>query len=193
MDTTRVSLIQAIKNPENTQAWSEFYGLYGPLLYRYARTKGLSRDDAEDIRSQCIEVVVQQIGGFKYEKAKGGFKNWLRRVAYNKIVDLIRKRHEKQAMTGEMEAHVADQTAPDDVWDRQWKNAHLRFALERVKTRVSEPSYLAFQLLVFDGAAVEEVCSRTEMNSNQVYKAKSRILALLRDELIELGLSLEDY
>src|SRR5262245_59915563 len=113
MDTTRVTLIRKIRDPRDSQAWTEFYTIYGPLVLRYARKKGLSRDDAEDIQSQIMSAVVQQIGAFEYDKARGGFKNWSRRMTHNKIVDLIRKRREKQADSQVMRELPDDDPSPD--------------------------------------------------------------------------------
>ena len=99
MATTRASLVLSLKNRSNAEAWSEFHKLYAPLLYRYARGRGLPRDDAEEIRDQCLEVVTRKMPTFEYDKEKGGFKNWLRRIADNKVVDFRRKRREKKADT----------------------------------------------------------------------------------------------
>ena len=102
MATTRASLVLSLKNRSNAEAWSEFHKLYAPLLYRYARGRGLPRDDAEEIRDQCLEVVTRKMPTFEYDKEKGGFKNWLRRVADNKVVDFRRKRRERKADTEEV-------------------------------------------------------------------------------------------
>ena len=72
MATTRASLLLRLKDPTDAEAWSEFHKLYAPLLYRYARRRGLSRDDAEEIRDQCLEVVTRKMPTFEYDKEKGG-------------------------------------------------------------------------------------------------------------------------
>lgn len=188
MDTTRVTLIQKVRDPRDSKAWEEFYALYGPLVYGYARKKGLSRDDAEDIRGQIMSAVVQQIASFEYDKAKGGFKNWLRRMTHNKIVDQLRKRREKQEDSQIMGALPDKEPLPDEEWERQWKNAHLRHCVEQIRPTVSEQNYRAFHLLVLEECPVEEVCRTLNINTNQAYKAKSRLLALIRDRLTEYDL-----
>jgi len=77
MPTTRASLIARIKDPRDTEAWARFYDLYAPLIYRYARSRGLGREDADGVRSKCYQAVVEQIKTFDYDKARGGFKAWL--------------------------------------------------------------------------------------------------------------------
>ncbi len=176
MDTTRKTLLIRLKTRSDSQAWREFYQLYGPLLYRYARSRGLSREDAEDVRSQCLVIVVQKIAEFEYDKAKGGFKNWLRRIASNKIVDLYRKRREKVAESQHLRGLLDPEPGPDEVWEQTWRNVHLRYCVEQVRDATSPRNYEAFRLLVLENVSVDEVCHRLGMNRNQVYKAKSRVL-----------------
>lgn len=52
MMATRASLLLNLKNRSDAEAWSEFLKLYAPLLYRYARARGLSRNDAKEVCDQ---------------------------------------------------------------------------------------------------------------------------------------------
>ena len=52
MNTTRTTLLSRLKTRSDAAAWSEFHRIYAPLLYRYARGRGLSRADAEEVRDQ---------------------------------------------------------------------------------------------------------------------------------------------
>lgn len=92
VDTTSPSLLIRIRDRDDTDAWAKFYDLYGPLLYRYARSRGLSHDDAEDVRGNCYEAIVKQIETFEYDKEKGGFKAWLRTLVNRRVIDRLRKR-----------------------------------------------------------------------------------------------------
>ena len=38
---TRPSLLRRIRDPGDTQSWRTFVDLYGPLIYRHARSRGL--------------------------------------------------------------------------------------------------------------------------------------------------------
>lgn len=55
-----------------------------------------------------------------------------------------------------------------------------------IDAAVSEPNYLAFRMLVLQDCTVDDVCDRLDMNRNQVYKAKSRVLHRVRRILAEL-------
>jgi hypothetical protein len=38
---TRVTLLTRLKDGRDAEAWREFVHLYGPVVYRFARTRGL--------------------------------------------------------------------------------------------------------------------------------------------------------
>lgn len=183
MNTTRASLLIRVKDPRDTQAWSEFYELYGPLLYRFARAKGLGHDDAEDVRSTCYEQIVRQICHFDYDKQKGGFKAWLRTLVCRRVIDLLRKHRVPIAESHDLKTAHNPDLAPDQLWEQHWKQQHLRYVVDRVRQDVSAQTFSAFQALMEEGATVSEVCSRLGMNANQVYKAKSRVLELVRERM----------
>lgn len=186
MDTTRASLLIRIKNARDTLAWSEFHDLYAPLLYRYARARGLSHEDAEDVRSTCYESIVRQIPHFDYDKQKGGFKAWLRTMVNRRVVDLLRKRREVRADTRELAELPADSSTPDELWEQHWKQQHLRYCMKQSRDHVSQQAYEAFRLLVEDGCAVPEVCQRLAMNPNQVYKAKAQVLQVVKQQMVSI-------
>lgn len=185
MQTTRVTLLERLKDHADSVAWREFHQLYAPLLYRYARARGLSREDAEEVRDQCLAAVTQKIGAFQYDKQRGGFKNWLRRMAGNKVIDLLRKHHEVQAESQTIRNVVDPRPAPDEVWERNWHREHLKYCVEQVRLNVSERDYTVFYMLVFGGTTVHDVSQRFNMNAGQIYKSKSRVLQLVRQKMTE--------
>ena len=187
MRTTRVSLLLRVKDPTDTKAWYEFHGLYAPLLYNYARSRGLTYADAEEIRDQCLEVIANKIGAFEYDRSKGGFKCWLYRIASCKVIDMLRKSRNKRADTRAMRMLTAEEPSSGELWDKHWRDEHLKFCVQQARDTVSEKNYRAFHMLLFDGCAVPDVCEALGLNTNQVYKAKSRVLQRVREVLDQLG------
>ena len=83
---------------------------------------------------------------------------------------------------------MADRGAAlEEAWERAWRQEHLRYALSQAPERMSERTYQVFELLLLDELSVPEVCARMGMNANQVYKAKARALAAVREILGRLG------
>lgn len=182
MDTTRVSLLIRIRDPNDTDSWFEFNQLYSPLIFQYARARGLSHADAEEVRSSCYESILKHIRNFDYSTEKGTFKGWLRKIVLNRVIDLKRKKAAHQFNSHELEMISSDTPTPDEVFDEQWKLAHLQYCLGQVKDHVPPKTFRAFEMLAAE-VSVESVCKKLDLNANQVYKAKSRVLALVREQM----------
>lgn len=182
-DQTRASLLLRVRDSSDEQAWTEFYELYAPLLYRYARAQGLNHADAEEIRSQCCEALVRQIPTFEYDREKGGFKGWLRTMVARRVIDRLRKRREHQLESSDLRKLPNPEMAVDEVWEQQWRQQHLRFCVQSLRGQVTEDTWTAFRLLVEEGLPVAEVCQRLGATPNQVYKARARMLALVREKM----------
>lgn len=184
--TTSRTLLQRLKDPGDQEAWEAFHGLYAPLIEGYARGLGLGLDDAEEVRDDCLAALVEKLESFDYNPEKGGFQAWLRRLTQGRVIDRLRRVKMRSAEDQELHALTDPALSPDEVWLRTWRREHVRFALREVRTRVSEQSFQAFELLLLHGWEVPDVCVRMGMNSNQVYKAKARVLDRIRGVLERL-------
>lgn len=183
METTRTTLLIRIKDPRDTQAWAEFYGLYAPLLYRYARARGLPHEDAEDVCSTCYESIVRQIPHFEYNQQKGGFKAWLRTMVHRRVIDLLRRKREVSAEPGELEGLAFDRSQADELWEAEWRRQHFQFCLSQVRELVTPQTYEIFRLLLEGHTTVADICRQLQVTANQVYKAKSRMIEMIRERL----------
>ncbi len=181
MISTRRSLLARVRDPGDADAWEQFYDLYAPLIYGFASRYGLGHDDAEEVRDQVLEELSRKMASFEYDRDRGRFKSWLSTVTHGRVVDALRRRRSRPQI-GEDFSDLADSGAtPKEAWDRHWQEEHLRFCLEQARMSVSERDYQAFRMILDEAAEVPQVCAALGMNSNQVYKAKSRILAKVRD------------
>jgi RNA polymerase sigma-70 factor (ECF subfamily) len=186
MEPTRASLLIRLKDPQDGAAWRELHELYGPLLYSFARSSGLNHDQADDIRATCFEELVRQLPTFEYDKAKGGFKALLRTMVHRRMIDLLRKRREAQADSSDLAGLPDRGLPPDEAWEASWRQHHLKHCVDRVRSQVPQATFDAFQMLLDEDASVSKVCERLGLNANQVYKAKSRVLELVRREMLLL-------
>lgn len=186
MTGTRATLITRVRDLADGEAWVEFYDLYAPMLFRYARTRGLGVADAEEVRDRCLDAVARAMPDFEYDPARGSFKGWLFAIANAKTIDVLRMRRPQRLST--VEGLAVPDPAPDPAaaWEAAWRHQHMCHGLERARARVSTRNYRAFAMLL-DGCSVPEVCDALDMNQNQVYKAKFRVLAEVRACLGRLG------
>ena len=185
MKTTRVSLLERVRDRSDAVAWRELYDVYAPLLFDYARGRGLSRADAEEIRDQCLAVVAEKIAAFEYDRARGGFRCWLRSIAERKVIDLWRKRRQKRG-SSVLKTLREPSLSPAQLWEEHWRLNLMRRTVNGLRGEVPALVYEAFRLIVFEELSVEEVSARLGMNANQIYKAKARCLARVRETLTRL-------
>lgn len=183
MHTTRSSLLMRVRDRGDDHAWSDFHNLYAPLIYGIARSRGLSHDDAEEVRSACYETIVKQIGDMEYDRNRGRFRGWLRTIVDRRIADQYRKQRPGALDSHEL-AGIPDSDATlDEMWETEWRRHHLRFCMSKARLMVSETTYRAFCLLVDEDSPVDAVCAQLQLTPNQVYKAKSQMLAKIRETM----------
>lgn len=126
--------------------------------------------------------LASQIRSFEFDKQKGGFKAWLRTLVNRRVVDWLRKHREEQAVSQQFAELPDREPQPDELWAQHWKEQHLAFCLEQVRVSVTAQTYEAFELLMQD-LSVEDVCAQLGLVPKQVYRAKSRVLQLVRAKM----------
>jgi len=180
---TRRTLLARVRDPADRAAWIEFHGLYAPLLLRYARSMGLARDDAEEVRDACLLSLARRMKTFEYRPERGRFKTWLYRLAHDKSIDLLRRRRPERADTHALRRLPDPNSDPDERFEAAWRTQRLRRALANALRAVARRDARAFRLLIERGLDIATVSARLGLNANQVYKAKSRVLARVRERL----------
>ena len=62
-ETTRSSVLRAVADTDNAAAWERFFDLYAGFVFAFARSKGLSADDADDqaLRLQYDPLFTQPV------------------------------------------------------------------------------------------------------------------------------------
>lgn len=183
LHTTSTSLLQRVKDARDKEGWRHFFHIYQPLLYRFARARGLSRDDAEDIAQQCMTLLTEEMPRFEYSRAKGGFKHWLRRLANNKINDFLKKRRIPGAKSADFRRPQEREASLDELWEREWERKHLQHFLKQIRDEVAPATYQAFQYYVLCDWPVERVVGTLGITPEQVYAAKSRLTRKLRAKM----------
>jgi RNA polymerase sigma factor (sigma-70 family) len=175
--TTRATLIGRLADHRDGAAWSDFFDLYAPFIFRIARGEGLSIADAEDIRDGVLESVVQKIHAFEYRPETGRFRDWLRTIVRGKIIDLRRR----QALRKSVAASDLPQPIGDDAWEKKWREETLRFAVDRVRRELPAPDRNLLDDLLSTGFSAGELAKRHGRDVDQVYKLKARALRRMRE------------
>lgn len=179
---TNLSLVQRLKDRDQS-AWEHFESFYGPIIFRFAISQGLSHDLAEEVRSNSYLAVVNQIKSFEYDQSRGRFRNWLLTIASRRISDLSRKNVGLQADTQVLESIEANEQSPQEIWEAQWKQQILAEAYARVERRIGEQSRIVFQRIVQSSESAKKIASDLGIGENQIYKTKQRCVQMLREEI----------
>lgn len=185
-EDTRVSLLLRLRDRDDRSAWTEFDATYRPLVWRYARARGLDANTADDVTQLVMAAVVRGICSFDYDPSRGRFQGWLRTIA-NNLVRRMRRHAEPLPAGTRLAQPCARDVAPDAACEAALQRERLRAALARVRREVEDHTYLAFERYVLEEQPVERVCAGLQLTANQVYKAKWRILRMLQEQFGERG------
>ena len=101
---TRVTLLTRIRDGRDADAWREFVQLYGPVVYRFARNRGLQDADAADLMQDVLRSVARHAGRLEYDPKKGTFRGWLYTITRNKIYNFLSAQRNRPRGTGDADA-----------------------------------------------------------------------------------------
>lgn len=102
---TRASLLVQLRDGSNHAAWQEFLRLYGPVVYGFARNRGLQDADAADLVQDVMRSVMNAIGRFDYDRRQGTFRGWLFTITRNKVFNFVSARRIRPQASGGSGAH----------------------------------------------------------------------------------------
>ena len=187
---TRVTLLARIRDGRDTDAWREFVQIYGPVVYRFARNRGLQDADAADLMQDVLRSVARTAPKLEYDPARGTFRGWLYTVTRNKIYNFLSGQRNRPRASGDPDAHdrldaapARDGDGPDADWEREYQRRLSGRAMELVKDEFQPSTWDAFWQTAVDGKPAAEVGAGLKMSPGAVYVAKSRVLARLREEV----------
>lgn len=182
---TRDTLLTRLRNPADRLAWEEFTELYEPLIYRFARRRGLQDADAQDITQRVLWAVARAADRWEPSGHQGSFRAWLAKVTTNAVINFIGREGPKRASGRTSVWELLEQTPqPSAEVSADWQHEHrcqmFRIAATRVKNNFTEDSWQAFWRTAVEGAPGEDVARELGKSIGSVYAARCRILARIR-------------
>ena len=180
--TTSKTLLEKISSGDEI-SWDEFYRKYAPVIKAVAKYKGIEYD-ADDICQQVMMHFFKQSKTFKFDPGIAKFRTYLGRIVSWKIIDYYRKKREK--LSGELDAVPVDAEL-DKIYMAEWHKVIIAEAEDELRKRVSPETFQAYQLYAVQGRPVEKVAAFLECSANQVYQAKKRCFAMMREILLKMN------
>ena len=190
--TTRISLLLRLRDTHDLPAWNDFVKLYAPLVYGFARRKGLQDADAADIAQDVLTSVAQQMRQWQYTPERGSFRGWLFTIARNRLRNWLASTARRMDGTGGDDnlANIQSQpeSAPDAAdWDAEYARHVFHWAAEIVRGQVSEQTWRAFELTAVEGHSGSEAAESLGMSIGAVYLARSRVMSRLKELVQGIG------
>src|SRR6516165_8809411 len=154
---TRASLLVRLRDRQDHAAWSEFVRLYAPVVYRFARRRGLQDADAADLMQEVLRSVSASVGAF--DPKLGLFRSWLFTLAHRRLYDFVQRRHRQEAAGGQATLQMLDALPARDEqesWNQEFERQVFALAAELVRPTFSETTWRAFELTAVEGKSGQE-------------------------------------
>lgn len=186
---TRASLIMRLPDAGDVVAWDEFVAIYQPLVYRLALRKGLQPADAQEVVQEVMVAVSKAVTRFDPHSSEGRFRDWLFTIARNLMLNyLTRPKHRPWANGGSGMWDLLQQQ-PDPtgevsgLFELEYRRELFRWAAEQIRSEVQSRTWDAFWKTSVEGHSVEDTAENLGMTVGNVYIARSRVMARLRDRV----------
>ena len=196
---TRATLLARLKDIDDGEAWTEFVHLYGPVVYGFARKRGLQDSDAADMVQEVLRSVARNADRMEYDPKRGTFRGWLYTVTRNKIYNFLSAQRRRPRAAGDassqerLESYADPSNEAEAEWELEYQRRLSSKAMDRVKHEFQPATWQAFWATAVEGRQALEVGAALKMTTGAVYVAKSRVLARLRDEVQKLMAEAEHW
>jgi RNA polymerase sigma factor (sigma-70 family) len=188
---TRPSLLVRVRDTGDAGAWTAFVDIYAPLVYGFGRRRGLQDADAADLTQEVMGEVVRSIRAFEYQPARGRFRDWLLLIARRRLFRFFDRRARRGEEHGQADAlDQAEDQSPDVDWNDAFSARVLEVALHRIQPDFEPATWRAFERVWLENRPAPETAAELSMKIQLVYKAKSRVLKRLTEEVEEIN---EDF
>ncbi len=191
--TTQPSLIARLGDHRDHTAWLEFDRRYGALIIAYGQRRGLSREDAEDVRQIVLVSLLRAMQSFQLDPARGRFRSYLGRVVANTIVryrNRPHRRREDRDIDELLQESLPDVPQLDPLWEEEWRRHHLRQAMRTLEQSFEPRSVAIFHQLI-QGETTGRVAANFGVSVEAVHKvkqrARNRLMTIVARQLQEEG------
>src|SRR5262245_30874694 len=189
MDETSASLLDRARHGSDSASWQRLVELYTPLIRGWLRRHAqLRAEDADDLVQEVLAVVVRKLPQFERQPRAGAFRRWLRTITVNILREFWRGQRVRPLATGggdfqEMLDQLENpESGLSHLWDLEHDQHVTRKLLDMIRPRFEATTWQAFQRVALDGVSPDATAGELGITVNAVFIAKSRVLALLRQE-----------
>ena len=185
------SLIARVQDLDDGASWTEFLGIYQPVVFRMARKRGLQDADAHDVVQQVFVSISRAIERWEESPDKPPFRAWLATIARNAINNSLTRRP-RDAASGSSSVidllnaqPVAAETSAEIRAEA--KKEFVRWAAEQIRGEFTTDTWDVFWRTAIEGQPIADVVKTTERTAGSIYVIRYRVIARLKEKIAEVS------
>jgi RNA polymerase sigma-70 factor, ECF subfamily len=181
MTTTRLSLLECLGNPQNGEAWDDFFNIYSRILRSYlgdvASLRRLGSADIDEVVQEVYVKLIRTMATYQHNPARGRFRTFLYTVTMNALEDYCRRN--KRHWAGKELPEDGQLAAPknETVWIGNYERAIFSRVLEQMKAEQQSDlvPLRAFEEQFLKRRKGKDVAQELGISVDLVYQHASRI------------------
>ena len=191
LQTSATLLGRLRQDPADQAAWAEFVRRYAPQIYAWCRRWDLQDADAQDVTQTVLLKLAEKMRSFAYDPARS-FRGYIHALTHYAWCNFVENRRRTDVASGDSKVleHLQSIEARDDLQARlnaTFDQELLEAAALRVRDRVEPHTWDAFRLTALEGLSGAAAAEQLRLNIATVFKAKSKVLKMLNQELATQG------
>lgn len=192
-ESTRSSVLAGVSAGREAAAWARFFDTYAGYVFGIARRRGLAEADADEIVQQVMGELVNGKGLARYDRSRGGFRQWLARRVVWRVANQRRDGEARRAAEAGYAEGTAEEAAAEleGAFEEEWRAAVLGEALRRLGEEANPVHYAVFYASAVEGLDAETVRKMHGVGADNLYQIRRRLGARLRTLLEEARRDLE--
>lgn len=180
--TTKPSMFEEMRAGNNI-TWERFYYTYRALVLLRGRDLGLQGADIDELLQRVMLKFFRKQDVFCFDRAKGRFRDYFRRIVTTTAVDMLR---ERKRHLGESLEELPEEEAPlvqeqEERYEAEWRAHIFEQAMQEVSNKMSVRAMQAFLLVRREGVKATEVARLQAVSLATVYKDCAQVWEALKN------------
>ncbi len=179
-------MLQRLAADPDEGAWGEFDARFRGVILSMALRLGLERSEAEDAAQETMMQAFRDYRLGKYDRSRGRLSSWLISIAHHRVIDIQRRKRRREGLSTD---NLPDEHQVSQAFDSALERRIFEDAWEWLCAQgaVRDHALKAFELTALRDVPIASAAEQCGMTVDQVYVARNRVSAKLRDavELVE--------
>lgn len=192
--STRQTLIQRAKDPNDETAWNDFVEYYREFIQMVIRQLGFKGNENDDLAQETLLAIWKNLPNFEYDQEKAKFRTWLSRIIKSKLIDQYRKSKSQKQLKDKIKEHHDEEPLNepeiDQMIEKEWEVHLIKLALKNLSAQVNESSFKLFEYSM-NGLSDQEIADKLSMQVASVNRQKNRLKKRLSQEIANLRYEIE--